>query len=127
MPGIVGKERVESERKRIANIGQPMQEMPSGVNHSANILKAEDWINPLNGYSYDSFNKDALLSAKCKNGKMVLPSGIAYDVVIFPDEKKYSKTIKIKSIFLNKMALLSLIYLTGIVKVLFHWVVVLML
>ncbi len=92
LPGIVGKERVESEQKRLANIGQPMHEMPAGVNHSANILKAEDWVNPLNGYAYDSFNKDALLRlAKGENGQMKLPGGTEYKVVIFPNGDKYSK------------------------------------
>lgn len=92
LPGIVGKERVESEQKRLANIGQPMREMPAGVNHSANILKAEDWVNPLNGYAYDSFNKDALLRlAKGENGQMKLPDGAEYKVVIFPNGDKYSK------------------------------------
>jgi len=83
---------VESEQKRLANIGQPMREMPAGVNHSANILKAEDWVNPLNGYAYDSFNKDVLLRlAKGKNGQMKLPDGAEYKVVIFPNGDKYSK------------------------------------
>ena len=92
LPGIVGKERVESEQKRLANIGQPMREMPAGVNHSANILKAEDWVNPLNGYAYDSFNKDVLLRlAKGENGQMKLPGGTEYKVVIFPNGDKYSK------------------------------------
>lgn len=92
LPGIVGKERVESEQKRLANIGQPMREMPAGVNHSANILKAEDWVNPLNGYAYDSFNKDALLRlAKGENRQMKLPDGAEYKVVIFPNGDKYSK------------------------------------
>lgn len=30
----------------------------------------EKWVNPLRGYAYDSFNKDALLRlAKAENGK----------------------------------------------------------
>lgn len=93
LPRIVGKERVESERLRLANVGQPMREMPAGVNHSANILKAEDWINPLNGYAYDSFNKDVLLQAKAENGKMILPGGAAYSTVIIPDATKLSKQV----------------------------------
>ena len=96
LPGIVGKERVKSEQKRLANVGQPMHEMPAGVNHSSNILKGEDWINPLNGYAYDSFNKDVFLQAKCENGCMVLPGGATYKVVIFPNEKDYSKEIRNK-------------------------------
>ncbi len=98
LPGIIGKERVESEQKRLANVGQPMSEMPAGVNHSANILKPQNWINPLNGYAYDSFNKDALLHlAKAENGKIVLPGGAKYKILllpyqphIFPDSLPYS-------------------------------------
>ena len=67
-----------------------MIEMPAGVNHSANILKAEDWVNPLNGYAYDSFNKEVLLTAKAENGKMKLESGAEYRTLIFPDFNKYS-------------------------------------
>jgi len=90
LPGIMGKERVESEQKRLANVGQPMCEMPAGVNHSANILKAEDWVNPLNGYAYDSFNKDALLHlAKNKNSSMQLGDSTEYKVVIFPKGTDY--------------------------------------
>lgn len=90
LPGIVGQQRVESERIRLANIGQPMCEMPAGVNHSANILKAENWVNPLNGYAYDSFNQDALLRlAKVKDGYLQFGDGTNYQVVIFPNEKSY--------------------------------------
>lgn len=96
IPGIIGKGKVEFEKKRLANAGQPMTEMPEGVSCSANILKGEDWINPLNGYAYDSFNKDVLINSKCENGQMVLPSGAKYKIVIFPNEKKYSKSIQNK-------------------------------
>ena len=109
LPGIMGKERVESEQKRLANVGQPMCEMPAGVNHSANILKAEDWINPLNGYAYDSFNKDVLLLAKCKNGRMILPGGAEYKVLLLPfqpqifnDNLPYSNDVNQKIKELNK-------------------------
>ncbi len=97
LPGIMGKKRVESEQERLANVGQPMAEMPTGVHYAANIFKAEDWINPLNGYAYDSFNKDALLRlAKAENGEMVLPGGAAYKVVIFPDKQTYSEETRRK-------------------------------
>ncbi len=61
LPGVFGKERVESEKKRIANEGIPLEESPVGVTHSANILDLKDWCNALHGYKYDSMNKDALL------------------------------------------------------------------
>jgi hypothetical protein len=85
LPGIIGKERVESEQKRLANIGQPLGEIPVGVVHSANILNPEKWVNPLNGYAYDSFNKDALLRlAEVKNGKLALPDGVSYKILVLP-------------------------------------------
>ena len=61
LPGIYGAERVESERVRLANEGQPLRVVPVGVTHSANMADPDKWINPLRGYQYDSFNKDALL------------------------------------------------------------------
>lgn len=61
LPGIYGAERVESERIRLANEGQPTRVRPVGVTHSANMADPEDWVNPMRGYAYDSFNKDALL------------------------------------------------------------------
>ena len=61
LPGIFGAERVESERIRLANEGQPLRVRPVGVTHSANMADPEKWVNPLRGYAYDSFNKDAIL------------------------------------------------------------------
>ncbi|MBV5343597.1 DNA-binding protein, partial [bacterium] len=106
LPGIMGKERVESEQKRLANIGHPMFEMPAGANHSANILKAENWINPLNGYAYDSFNKDALLQLKkFDTGK----NDSLQNVMIFPKQSNiltkksaYSKEVSQKIDSLKK-------------------------
>ena len=107
LPGIVGKERVDSEQKRLANVGQPMREMPAGVNHSANILKPEDWVNPLNGYAYDSFNKDALLHlAKAQNSNMLLGDSTAYKVIIFPKGTNYSAETLAKMNELKKAGVL---------------------
>jgi len=103
LPGIVGQQRVESERNRLANVGQPMCEMPAGVNHSANMLKAENWINPLNGYQYDSFNQDALLNlAKVNDGHLQLGDGTSYQAVIFPNEASYDAATKAKIVALRK-------------------------
>lgn len=85
LPGIYGAERVESERSRLANEGQPTRVRPVGVTHSANMADPEDWVNPMRGYAYDSFNKDALLRlAKAENGRMVLPGGASYKVLVLP-------------------------------------------
>jgi len=60
LPALFGSRRVASERRRLANQGQPMIESPVGVRHSAGILDLKDWVNPLHGYHYDSMNPDGL-------------------------------------------------------------------
>lgn len=85
LPGLFGAERVESERIRWANEGQPLRVFPVGVAHSANMTDPSKWVNPMRGYAYDSFNKDALLRlAKVENGRMTLPGGASYKVLVLP-------------------------------------------
>ncbi|WP_071146295.1 glycosyl hydrolase [Bacteroides ihuae] len=85
LPGIFGTERVKSEQVRLANVGQPLREQPVGVSHSANMADPDKWVNPLRGYAYDSFNRDALLRlAKAENGRMILPGGASYKALILP-------------------------------------------
>jgi hypothetical protein len=104
LPGIIGKDRVEAEQKRLTNAGQPMREMPAGVSNSANNFTLDNWVNPLNGYAYDSFNKDALLRlAKAENGRLVMPGGGSYKVLVIPtqhpmnpDGKPYSAEVQRK-------------------------------
>lgn len=84
LPGIFGKEKVETEKKRLQNKGEPQREIPDGVMHSANMADPENWIDPLNGYSYDSFNPDALMMMKVQNGRVVLPGGASYAVLVIP-------------------------------------------
>lgn len=84
LPGIFGKERVEEETLRLSNEGQPQRTKPAGVNHSANMADPEDWVNAMRGYKYDCFNPDVLMSMSVKNGKVVLPGGAEYAVLIFP-------------------------------------------
>ncbi|WP_242009452.1 glycosyl hydrolase [Lacibacter cauensis] len=84
LPGIFGKEKVEAEKKRLENKGQPLRQIPDGVTHSANMADPEDWIDPLNGYTYDSFNPDALMLMQVKNGRVVLPGGASYGVLVIP-------------------------------------------
>ena len=76
LPGLFGAERVASEQKRLANIGQPMTESPVGVRHSAGIIDLKDWINALHGYQYDSMNKDALLTQPFNYKVLVVPEGM---------------------------------------------------
>ena len=76
---------MESERIRLANEGQPLRVRPVGVTHSANMADPEKWVNPLRGYAYDSFNKDAILRlAKAENGRITLPGGASYKVLVLP-------------------------------------------
>jgi hypothetical protein len=84
LPGLFGAERVASERKRLANVGQPMVESPVGVRHSAGILDLKDWINPLHGYQYDSMNKDALMNQSFHYQVLVVPQW----VLVSPEAKK---------------------------------------
>lgn len=88
LPGIFGKEKLASEKNRLENIGQPLREKPDGVNHSANMADPEDWVNPLNGYAYDSFNPDALMMMLVKDGRVVLPGGASYKILIIPGNTK---------------------------------------
>ena len=104
LPGIFGKDRVASEAKRLANVGEPIEESPVGVNHSAGIVDTRDWVNALNGYQYDSFNPDVLLRlAKPADGRMVLPGGASYRVVVLmrknvmdPNHSGYSDAVNEK-------------------------------
>lgn len=74
LPGLFGTERVASEQKRLANVGQPMTESPVGVRHSAGIVDLKDWVNPLHGYHYDSMNKDAFLTMPFEYKTLVVPT-----------------------------------------------------
>jgi len=84
LPGIFGKEKVEKEMIRLKNEGTPLRQKPDGVTHSANMADPEDWIDALNGYAYDSFNPDALQLATVKNGRIVLPGGASYALLVIP-------------------------------------------
>ncbi|UOR03548.1 discoidin domain-containing protein [Hymenobacter aerilatus] len=85
LPGIFGPQAVANEKKRFANVGLPMREQPEKVSASANMYTADELVDPLHGYAYDSFNKDALLRlAKVENGRIVLPGGASYGLLVVP-------------------------------------------
>lgn len=88
LPGLFGPDVVEAERKRLANVGEPLRSIPSGVSHSANMADPEHWINPLRGYAYDSFNPDVLSTATVKNGEVVFESGASYQMLVIPGDMK---------------------------------------
>ena len=85
LPGLFGPERVKSEAIRTRNQDEPTTKAPNGVVHSANITDPADWSDPLHGYAFDSFNPDALLRlATVKNGRITLPGGASYAVLVLP-------------------------------------------
>ncbi|WP_053058463.1 glycosyl hydrolase [Pedobacter sp. BMA] len=88
LPGIFGNEVVEKEKKRLANVGEPLRQIPAGVTHSANMADPQNWVNPLRGYAYDSFNPDVLASATVKNGNVVFESGASYKILVIPGAMK---------------------------------------
>ncbi|MCW9705261.1 glycosyl hydrolase [Fodinibius salsisoli] len=91
LPGIFGKKVVQQQKGRLANQGQPQQEIPVGVDNSANIAEAPDWTDPLRGYTYDSINRDALLNlATVRNGQIVLPGGARYKLLVLPGSRRMS-------------------------------------
>jgi len=88
LPGIFGADVVAAEKKRLANVGEPLRQIPAGVTHSANMADPENWVNPLLGYTYDSFNPDVLSTATVKNGNVVFESGATYKILVFTGKLK---------------------------------------
>ncbi|MDR1342745.1 MAG: hypothetical protein LBK18_05765 [Prevotellaceae bacterium] len=76
LPGIVGREMVESEVQRLANADEPAREAPAAPGKYVDMLR---------GYKYDSFSRDALLRlARVANGRIVLPGGASYAMLVLP-------------------------------------------
>jgi predicted GH43/DUF377 family glycosyl hydrolase len=95
LPGIFGDSIVNHEQERLANKGLPVREMPSGVTSGANMTDPADWIDPLHGYAYDSFNPDALKLAKVRNGRIELPGAASYKWLIISDTTTIRKYIPV--------------------------------
>jgi hypothetical protein len=87
LPGLYGADLISRESARLRNEGQPMEISPVGVSHTANIPKAEDWINPLHGYAYDSFNHEALAGCHVDHGEIVTAAGMRYRVLVIPQSR----------------------------------------
>lgn len=87
LPGLFGDKLIERERIRMANEGQPLEVSPVGVTHTANMTKAENWINPLHGYHYDSFNHDVLNDMRVENGDIITKSGMRYSALVMPQAR----------------------------------------
>ena len=107
LPGIFGKEKVESEKKRLANAGQPLRQIPDGVSHSANMADPENWIDPLNGYKYDCFNPDVLMQMKVVNGRVVTPGGTSYSALVIPGKHPMNPNAGMSVEVLNKLKQLA--------------------
>jgi len=85
LPGLIGSQRVQAEGVRFLNAGAPTTKAPNGVVHSANMVDPVDWVNPLRGYAYDSYNPDVLVRlARVKDGRVVLPGGASYGLLVMP-------------------------------------------
>ncbi len=87
LPGLFGEKYVTQEHARMANDGQPMEVSPVGVSHTKNMVKADNFINPLHGYKYDSFNHDVLSTANVVDGKIRTAYGMEYSVLVIPQTR----------------------------------------
>ncbi|MFM6976042.1 MAG: glycosyl hydrolase, partial [Sphingobacteriaceae bacterium] len=104
LPGIFGEERLQAEAKRLANVGQPQRKQPKEVKHSANMADPENWVDPLKGYAYDSFNPDALQHAEVHNGRVRFsPNGAAYKLLVLPIDNPMNPNDIISEASLNKI------------------------
>lgn len=91
LPGVFGAATVARETARLANRGEPQEVWPDGVSHSANIEDPAQWIDALHGYAYDSINPDALLRlATVRDGRIVLPGGASYGLLVLPGPRPLS-------------------------------------
>ena len=67
LPGIFGAERVEVNASVWPVRDRPLRCTSGRCYPFSNMADPEKWVNPLRGYAYDSFNKDAILRlAKAK-------------------------------------------------------------
>ncbi len=84
LPGIIGQYRIKRTDSLQANKGIPLQKN-AGVTIGANMYRPEDWIDPLRGYAYDSFNPDVLWNySKVMNGKVYFSNHIGYSILVMP-------------------------------------------
>jgi len=107
LPGLFGKEKVEEEKRRLENVGQPMRTIPDGVTHSANMADPEKYIDALNGYKYDCFNPDVLMQMKVVNGRVVVPGGASYGVLVIPGKHPMNPNWTMSAAVLNKLKQLA--------------------
>lgn len=87
LSGLFSESTLTAEFSRKLNVGQPLEVSPVGVTHTKNMTKADDWINPLRGYKYDSFNHDALNGCRVENGKLITRGGTVYSAFVVPQQR----------------------------------------
>ena len=107
LPGLFGVEKVEAEKQRLQNEGQPQRTIPDGISHSANMADPENYIDPLNGYQYDCVNPDVLLKMKVVNGRVVIPGGASYAVLVIPGKHPMNPDAKMSNTVRNKLQQLA--------------------
>jgi hypothetical protein len=102
LPGIFGKEVVEQEKIRLANKGNPTQKV-AGVTTVKNMAHPENWVNPLKGYAYDSFNADVIKTATVVNGKVMFAGGASYSLLVLPQQHQLNPNQIITDETINKL------------------------
>lgn len=107
LPGLFGPEKVAAEKKRLENTGQPMRTIPDGVTHSANMADPELYVDALNGYKYDCFNPDVLMQMKVVNGRVVMPGGASYALLVIPGKHPMNPDVRMSNAVLNKLKQLA--------------------
>ena len=91
LPGLYSKVMIGYEKTRMENEGLPMIEKPYSVTSSANTYDPSAWTDPLRGYKFDSFNRDALLgNVSVKKGKIINEGGMEYGILVIPGIRKGS-------------------------------------
>ena len=96
LPGLFDPEKIRAQKLRLQNTGQPMRQEPVGVSFTANTYQAKDWINPLRGYLYDSFNADALEQLRYTNGALQTPSGSWYKILVIAADTLMNPSLHIR-------------------------------
>lgn len=97
LPGLFSEKTLKAEAERKTNVGQPLEVSPVGVTHTKNMTKADDWVNTLSGYRYDSFNHDALVGCKvvpaqtvdgkAQGARLMTRGGTEYAAFVVPQER----------------------------------------
>ncbi|MEY3738873.1 MAG: hypothetical protein RL544_1651, partial [Bacteroidota bacterium] len=103
LPGLFEPEKIQAQKHRLQNTGQPMRQEPVGVSFTANTYQAKDWINPLSGYLYDSFNADALEQLRYTNGALQTPSGSRYKILVIAADTLMNPTLHIRPVVVENI------------------------